>query len=374
MGGDADHEGGSGGGSAGSGAGGEADDGGEGGEGIGGAPGMGGAESDAGEGGTGVGGEGSDLGGSGGEGGSPDDDPGTLCPLGPLGSPLPSNPTVQRVAGVPPVDTFNQHNAAFGIIEGPLWMGDALYVSEITQGINPPPSRILKVTASGQVTVVRADAGTNGLAVDADGLLYGASHKEGGLVRIDFGAPDHVLVNRFNGVRLDSPNDLAIRSDGVIYFTDPSYQAPSPLPQTNTRLYRWSVDAGIAALANLTQPNGVTLSLDESQLYVATSGSVLEYPVNSDGSLGSAATFAQGGSDGMGLDCAGNLYVTRGTQVIVFSANGAELGRIGFADVQSVTNVAFGGADRTVLYVTALGSGTKKGLFRVELNLPGLPY
>ncbi len=249
-----------------------------------------------------------------------------------------------RVTAVPPVDAFNQNNGTFGIVEGPVWMGDALYISEIGPGSNPPLSRILKVTADEQVTVVRPDAGTNGLAIDAQGLLYGASHKIGGLIRIDLGAPDQVLVDRYNGARLDSPNDLAIRSDGTFYFTDPSYQAPAPLPQTATRLYRWSAGAGINALAGLPQPNGVTLSLDESKLYVATQTTVYRYPVNSDGSLGSAATFVSGGSDGMGLDCAGNLYVTRGTQVIVFSPAGTELGRIDFPDVQSVTNVAFGGA------------------------------
>jgi gluconolactonase len=275
---------------------------------------------------------------------------------------------------VPPVDAFNQNNGTFGIIEGPVWTGEALYISEIGPGSNPPASRILKVTTAGQVTVVRADAGTNGLAVDESGLLYGASHKLGGLVRIELGAPDEVLVDSYNGARLDSPNDLAIRSDGILYFTDPSYQAPTPLPQTATRLYRWSAGAGIVALAGLPQPNGVTLSLDESKLYVATPTTVYRYPVNPDGSLGTATTFVTGGSDGMGLDCAGNLYVTRGTQVVVFSPNGAELGRIDFADVQSVTNVAFGGVDRKTLYVTALGSGTKKGLFRLELAVPGLPY
>jgi gluconolactonase len=278
------------------------------------------------------------------------------------------------VQAVPPADTFNEDNGAFGIIEGPVWTGDALYVSEIGPGQNPPPSRILKVTPSGVVTVARSDAGTNGLAVDASGQLYGASHKVGGLVRIDLGAPDEVLVSLYDGARLDSPNDLALRSDGTIYFTDPSYQAPQPQPQATTRLYRWSAGSGIAALADLEQPNGVTLSLDQASLYVATTRSVYRYPVNADGSLGSATTFAEGGSDGMGIDCAGNLYVTRGSQVIVFSPQGSELGRLSVPGVQSVTNVAFGGADRKLLYVTALGTANQKGLFQVQLEVPGLPY
>lgn len=331
-----------------------------------------GSDDEKGGGGSGGGSAGGSGGSSGGgSGGGPAN---ALCPQGPFGAPIPPNATVQAVAGVPPADSFNENNGAFGIIEGPVWVGDALYVSEIGPGSNPPPSRILTVTPSGSVAVARSDAGTNGLAVDASGQLYGASHQVGGLVRIALGQPDVVLVDRYEGARLDSPNDLAIRSDGTFYFTDPNYQAPMPRPQTATRLYRWSAGAGIAALADLEQPNGVTLSLDESSLYVSTSSSVYRYPVNADGSLGSATTFAEGGSDGMGIDCAGNLYVTRGSQVVVLSPRGDELGRISVPSVQSVTNVAFGGADRSVLYVTALGSGDQKGLFQVQLGVPGLPY
>jgi gluconolactonase len=322
---------------------------------------------------TGCGSDDDGGGNAGGSGGGGNDGP-AICPQGAFGSPLPSSPSVQRVAGVPPVDAFNEDNGAFGIIEGPVWTGDALYLSEIGPGSNPPPSRILKVTPSGAVTVARSDAGTNGLAADAAGQLYGASHRVGGLVRIDLGSPDEVLVNSYDGARLDSPNDLALRSDGSIYFTDPSYQAPRPEPQAATRLYRWSGATGIAALADLEQPNGVTLSLDQTSLYVSTTRSVYRYPVNADGSLGSATTFADGGSDGMGIDCAGNLYVTRGSQVIVLSPQGSEVGRISVPGVQSVTNVAFGGADRTVLYVTALGTADQKGLFQVQLAVPGLPY
>lgn len=344
-----------------------------------------------------------------------------LCPPGPFGSPL-TGAQAQKIGGVPPADDFNQNNGGYGIIEGPVWVGDALYLSEIAGGGgfgfpgggfpgfpgdpgqggqpggsippqggmdpgqggagpgfpggggDPPPSRILKVTADGQVSVLRADAGTNGLAVDAAGLLYGASHRVGGLVRFEANGAETVLVDNYQGARLNSPNDLAIRSDGTIYFSDPSYQAPSPQPQSTTRLYRWSPTTGIVALADLYQPNGVTLSLDETSLYVSTSTNVLRYPVNPDGSLGDSVSFAQGESDGMGLDCAGNLYLTRGSEVIVLSPQGSELGRIQVNGVQSVTNVAFGGADRTVLYVTALGFGEQKGLFSVKLGVPGLPY
>jgi gluconolactonase len=298
----------------------------------------------------------------------------SICPPGPFGEPLPSGVTAQRVTGVPPADAFNQNNSVFGNIEGAVWSDGAIYVSEIGPGSNPPASRILKVTPAGVVSIARSDSGTNGLAVAEGGALYGASHKLGGLVEIQLGMPDRVLVDRYEGERLDSPNDLAIRRDGVVYFSDPSYQAPAPLPQTATRLYRWSAPAGIIALDTLPQPNGVTLSLDESKLYVSTASNVYVYPVNGDGSLGAAQLFNAGGSDGMVLDCAGNLYVTRKGSVVVLRPNGAQLGQIDVSGVQSVTNVAFGGDDRRWLFITALGTGSQKGLFKVRLQVPGLPY
>ncbi len=211
--------------------------------------------------------------------------------------------------------------------------------------------------------MVRADAGTNGLAVDASGPLYGASHKRATSLRTELGASDEAPVELPTAFGSIHRTISRIRSDGVIYFTDPSYRRRRRSPSRTTRPYRWSVGAGIAALADLAQPNGVDPPARRESALRRDVGQRARIPGQFRRQPRERRHVRAGGSDGMGLDCAGNLYVTRGTQVIVFSANGAELGRIGFPDVQSVTNVAFGGADRTVLYVTALGSGTKKGSF-----------
>lgn len=119
----------------------------------------------------------------------------------------------------------------------------------------------------------------------------------------------------------------------------------------------------------LDKPNGIALSPDEQTLYVGSSGAdVLAYPVAADGSTGTPSVLASpGGSDGMTVDCAGNLYVTSGGEAKVLSPDGDALFAIDVAETPS--NVAFGGANRRTLYITA---GT--GLYSIELEIPGLPY
>ncbi len=162
------------------------------------------------------------------------------CPAGPFTNPNPSSLTPMRVAGIPTPDaTINSNGNGFSTVEGPVWIGDALYVSELaTTPI--PPSRIFKITADGTVTVAIPDSGSNGMAVDSKGNLVTANHKVGGIV--SFAPPSWTpttLVGTYMGKRFISPNDLAIRSDGNIYFSDANYQGQQGASsQTQTRLYR----------------------------------------------------------------------------------------------------------------------------------------
>jgi gluconolactonase len=307
------------------------------------------------------------------------------CPAGVTGTPtLGGTPT--RVASVPPPDDFNMNNGNYGNVEGPVWIGDALYVSEMgympydQANQNVRMSRILKVTGDGTTTIHIADSGSNGLAVDANGDIVAAVHKDGTLTRyaMPSGAPATPLASMFMSARFNSPNDLAIRSDGNIYFSDPSHQAPNTLPQAATRAYRVAPGGEITPLPNATtpdnlgQPNGVTLSLDENSLYVAASVG-RRYPIMADGSVGPGVDFtAASNGDGMVVDCAGNLYVAHDQVVSVYDSEGGPIGTISVPELQSVTNVAFGGADRQTLYITGLGN--QKGLFTLPLNLPGRPY
>jgi len=306
--------------------------------------------------------------------------PPAFCPAGPFGNPIPAGATVSRVAGIPPADTFNVNETAFGIIEGPVWIGEAIYMSEFGALVEPPPSRILKLTEAGVVSVAISDSGSNGLAVDKTGVLYGAVHKDGSITRFDLTAGTGTpITNGYMGSRFDSPNDLAIRSDGYIYFSDPDFQAPTPAPQAQTRIYCVAPGTNAVSVidATVSEPNGVTLSLDESMLYVAAPSGLRGYPMRADGSAGPSTFFAQNvNGDGMVIDCAGNLYVAEinTTTVAVFSPAGAPLGSLSVPGVQAVSNVAFGGDDRKTLYITTLGPAGEYELFKVALAIPGLPY
>ena len=293
-----------------------------------------------------------------------------------------------RVIGVPPADSFNMNNGTFGNIEGPVWTGTELYLSEMSsmsydsQNSEIKKSRMLKVTPDGTTTIAIADSGSNGLALAADGTLVAGVHKDGSVKRFTLpGGTATTLVAQYMNARFNSPNDVAIHSNGTIYFSDPTFNGPSNPPQTATRVYRIAPGGSTAepipssaSPDTIQNPNGVTLSLAEDYLYVA--GAVgRRYPVMADGTLGAGADFAAtNGGDGMVIDCAGNLYVavSNSQNVAVFTPTGTSIGMIKVPEVQAVTNVAFGGSDRKTLYITGLGN--QKGLFQMQLDIPGRPY
>jgi gluconolactonase len=183
-----------------------------------------------------------------------------------------------------------------------------------------------------------------------------------------------VVAGMFMGKRFNSPNDLAIHSNGTIYFTDPNYQAPMPAPQTQTSPYIVKPGGMPEAISGqFSQPNGITLSKAQDVLYVADNSRIRKFPVMADGSLGAAADFINGKSDGMVIDCADNLYITD-NGVKIYDKAGQQVGTTLNIGGGQTTNVAFGGADRKTLYVTAMGSGMQKGLYKVPMNVPGYPY
>jgi len=304
------------------------------------------------------------------------------CPTVAAGTnPLPSNTTPTVISGVPPTDSFNNNNNDFKILEGPVWYQDAIYFSEIKNGTAPPPARVLKVTSAGAVSVAipPANAGTNGLALDQNGKLVGANHTLGAIVRLDATgatAPE-VIVGMYMSSRFNSPNDLTVRSDGNIYFTDPQHQAGST--KITQRVYRVAPGASTATVIqdNSNGPNGITLSIDENTLFVShgpDSGGIDKYPLMADGSVGAMSSLTSSfNSDGMGIDCAGNLYLSQSNKIVIISSStGMKVGEIPVADVQGTTNTAFGGPEHKTLYITSLGNNAK--LLKLELNVPGMPF
>jgi len=209
------------------------------------------------------------------------------------------------------------------------------------------------------------------------------------------GAVKTTLISMYNGKRFNSPNDITIRSDGTIYFTDPGFQAPSPNPQPNTGVYMVKPGASTATeiISTLSNPNGITLSLDEKALYVGHGGGVNVYAVNADGTIGTTATMVDGSNlnnnatDGMAIDCAGDLYIVRVNQhdldVVSFGGNagsynpnsaGTHLTTITGITSAQLTNAAFGGADHKTLFVTAQGTKPTKGVYKLTMPIPGMPY
>ncbi|MBV8996947.1 MAG: SMP-30/gluconolactonase/LRE family protein [Pseudonocardiales bacterium] len=254
--------------------------------------------------------------------------------------------------------------------EGPLWIastGVLLFCDVLTDTIyqlQPPAT----------MTVFRRPTGkSNALSLDPQGRLIAS---EGDNRRVSRTLADGRVVtvaDRWQGKRLNSPNDNITRSDGSIYFTDPPYGVP--LGQARELDFQgvFRVDpAGVLHLESteFDRPNGVALSPDEKTLYVddTADGLVRKFPVRPDGSLGPASIFVAstgGGGDGMTVDKAGNVYVATDGGIQVYRPSGALWGTIPVPETPS--DCTFGGADRKTLYITA-----KTSLYRVRLNIPGL--
>jgi gluconolactonase len=339
--------------------------------GAGGTTGTAGATGSAGAGAAGAGGAGGG-GGAGGAGSSA-----WRCPAGTFAAPTLVGLTPQRLAGVPPADLFAQ---GFSITEGPVWVGDTLFVSQFGSTSRPPTSRLLEIIAGAAATVANADFGSNGMATDGHGNLIVAVHKDGSIRRVSPASPaqSQIIAAQYLGKRFNAPNDVTIRSDGTVYFSDPDgYQSPTPSPQAKPRVYRVS-PAGEVSVVDETigQPNGVTLSLDEQTLFVDGDAGLFKFALMPDGSAGPKTPFgnstAYTGSDGMGMDCAGDLYLAHNAEVVVVGPTGTELGRLAITGAQAATNVAFGGADHKTLFITTLDS--KPGVYQVELGVPGMPF
>ncbi|HEY4392888.1 MAG TPA: SMP-30/gluconolactonase/LRE family protein [Polyangia bacterium] len=323
------------------------------------------------------------------------------CPSGtssPAAGAIPAGSTATKINGAPPSDTFNNSGNNFTNVEGPVWIGNALYFSEMTTN-NPPPARILKIDSSDTVTQFYpsgggGDSGSNGMAVDGNGNLVTANHGVGGIVSYSVpGGTKTTIISSYMGHRFNSPNDLTIRNDGTIYFTDPSFQAPSPTPQSTTGVYMVPPGASPTAtelLSSLSNPNGITLSLDQKTLYVGHGGGVYSYAVNTDGTIGTTATHVDASNldnnatDGMAIDCAGDLYIVRvnthDIDVVSFGGSpggaGTHLATItGIPGGGQLTNLAFGGSDHKTLYITVQGAGTtQRGVFKLAMPIAGMPY
>ena len=288
--------------------------------------------------------------------------------------------------------------------EGPVWIhAGYLLFAEI------PSNRIMKWSPRGGVSLFLhpsgylgsapfggREPGSNGMTLDPQGRLTVAGHARRDVYRLESlekGATVTVLAEKYQGKRLNSPNDLVYKSDGSLYFTDPPYGLPSQsdrdpqkeltfngvfrIPNAASHRAGAAPDDGKLQLIikDLTRPNGIAFSPDERHLYIAVSDPAhkvwMRYDVKPDGTVANGRVFydatsntGEGAPDGIKVDRQGNLYGSGPGGLWIFSPEGKHLGVLKLPE--RMANCNWGDADAKTLYITA-----SSGLYRVRLKIPG---
>lgn len=237
-----------------------------------------------------------------------------------------------------------------------------------------PNNRILKWSPNEGVTVFMENAGrANGLFFDNEGNLLACADGKNQLWRIDRNKKVTVLIDNYQGKRLNGPNDLWVDPKGGIYFTDPFYKRDywtrTEKEIEEERVYYLSPDRNklTVAMDNFVRPNGIVGTADGKVLYVADIGGRKTYSfrIQADGTLSERKVFAEMGSDGMTIDRKGNIYLT-GKGVTVFNRLGEQIGHIPVEEPWTA-NVCFGGADLKTLFVTA-----SKSVYTLKMKVKGV--
>lgn len=248
----------------------------------------------------------------------------------------------------------------FAFVEGPVWVArlSTLFFSD---NAGQPAERIFSVVPPATVAKAFAeDTGSNGLALDADDNLIVADQRMRRITRRN--STDGSLIDVPVPAGAYKPNDVIVRSDGTIYFTDP-----------DSGFYRAPAGGAVgAAIKKVNRPNGIELDLNETTLYVGDVGNktISSFKLDAAGNVDEAsmklfATTVGTTVDGMAVDCAGNVYAGTQTGVEIFSPEGMPLGVVPTGES---SNCTFGGADRKTLFVTS-----RSVVKAIKLNVPGLP-
>ncbi|HEU0174363.1 MAG TPA: SMP-30/gluconolactonase/LRE family protein [Blastocatellia bacterium] len=281
-------------------------------------------------------------------------------------------------------------------VEGPVWNRKEGYLlfsdipnNEIVKWLDGKGESVFMQPSgyTGKEPFTGREPGTNGLTYDSEGRLVACEHGDRRVSRLEAdGKTKTTLADKYNGKRLNSPNDLVYKSNGDLYFTDPIYGLPKGADDPARELdfcgvYRLSKDGKLTLLTKeITRPNGIAFSPDEKKLYVASSDPDkaiwMVYDVQRDGTIANGKIFFDatawakenrpGLPDGMKVDKDGNLFATGPGGVHVFSPEGKHLGTIDTG--VKTANVAWGG-DGSTLYITA-----NTALLRVKLNTKGAGF
>jgi len=277
----------------------------------------------------------------------------------------------------------------FLFTEGPVWVRDGGYLLFS----DPNNNLIYRWSEEDGVSIYRTHSGytgmnigeygqpgSNGLTLDSQGRLTINEHGNRRVTRLEKNGQLTVLADRYQGQRLNSPNDLVYRSDGALYFTDPPFGLPKFFEDPRKELPY----SGVFCLINgelklvskdLTGPNGLAFSPDEKYLYVDNWDEkrkvIMRYDVHPDGTLSNGHVFfdathepGEDAWDGMKIDVEGNLYLSGPGGLWVISPEGKHLGTI--VGPEHPHNLAWGGEDHKILYLVA-----QTGLYRLTVNIPG---
>lgn len=267
----------------------------------------------------------------------------------------------------------------FLFTEGPLWHARDRYLLFSDM----PGDHMRMWSEKGGVTTFRKPcAQSNGLAWDREGRLIVCEHATSKVTRTESDGRSTVIASHHEGKELNSPNDVVVKSDGGIYFSDPTYGRneyygnPRPLPRDFRGVYRAEADGrSVILLADdFGQPNGLCFSLDERRLFVNDTDRqhIRVFDLRADGTLTNSRVFAEttgegaGAPDGMKIDSAGNVYCCGPGGIHVISPDGVSLGVIRMPEYTA--NFCFGDDDCRSLFVTASTS-----VYRLRVRTPGLP-
>ncbi|HKB14768.1 MAG TPA: SMP-30/gluconolactonase/LRE family protein [Planctomycetota bacterium] len=291
-------------------------------------------------------------------------------------------------AVVPPSARVEKLAEGFSFTEGPVWHPDGHLLFS-----DPNDNRIYRWTPDGELSVFRTKSGytgvdvgeygqpgSNGLALDRENRLTICEHGNRRVTRLEKNGVLTVLADRYEGKRLNSPNDLVYRSDGALYFSDPPFGLPKfhddpRREQPHSGVYCLNEGRLVLVSTDLSGPNGLAFSPDERFLYVTNWDEkrkvVMRYAAKPDGTLAEGRALFDMGSapepealDGIKVDRAGNLFVSGPGGLWVISAEGKHLGTVRLPELPA--NLAWGDADGRTLYLTA-----RTGLYRLRLAPAG---
>ena len=269
------------------------------------------------------------------------------------------------------------YGGTIGPAEGPVWWAEGHYL--LFNDINT--ARRMKYMPGSSPTVAMEKTNeANGMTRDQQGRLVSAEHLTRRVTRYESDGSLTVIANSFQGKRLLRPNDVIVKSDGSIYFTDPGGNAaPEQWDVTISGVYRVSPDLGSMSLIidDMVRPNGLAFSPDENTLYVADTRRrhVRAYQMQANGTIAkeTSRVFVDlGGAepgvpDGIKVDAEGNVYSGGSGGLYIIDSKGKKVGRIVHGQA-ATTNVAFGGDDWKTLYFT-----TASTLFSVNVKIAGVP-